>query len=65
LTSKAPNSEPGWCFKFQSEKCGISIGHTVGPIEVKIVVLPYVIQDQKNIIEIIVESIKFGFQQVP
>jgi hypothetical protein len=64
-TSMAPNSEPGWPFKFHAKKCGISIGHTFGPIELKFFVLPIVIQDQKNITEITVKSIKFGFQQVP
>jgi hypothetical protein len=49
LTSKAANSESGRCFKFRSENCGISIGHTFCPIELKIVVLPIlVIQNQKN-----------------
>jgi hypothetical protein len=40
------------------------MGHNFGPIKLKVVVLPKVIQDQKNITEIIVKSIKFGFQQV-
>jgi hypothetical protein len=39
-TSKAPNSELGQCFKFQAKNCGISIGHTFCPIELKIGVLP-------------------------
>jgi hypothetical protein len=39
-TSKAPNSESGWCFKFRAENCGISIGHICYPIELKIGVLP-------------------------
>jgi hypothetical protein len=39
-TSKPPNSDPGWCFKFRAENCGISLGHTFGPIELKIGVLP-------------------------
>jgi hypothetical protein len=48
-TSKAPNLEPGRCFKFCVEDCGISIGHTFYPIELKIGVLPIlVIQNQKN-----------------
>jgi hypothetical protein len=51
--------------QISSKKCGISVGHTFGLIELKIVVLPKVIQDQKNITEITVKSIKFGFQQVP
>jgi hypothetical protein len=51
--------------QISTKKYGISIGHTFGPIELKIVVLPYVVQDQKNITEIRVTSIKFGFQQVP
>jgi hypothetical protein len=40
LTSKAPKSEPGWCFKFGAKNCGISIGHNFYPIELKISVLP-------------------------
>jgi hypothetical protein len=48
-TSKAPNSESGWCFKFHAANCGISIGHTFCPIELKIGVLTIlVIQNQKN-----------------
>jgi hypothetical protein len=39
--------------------------HIFFPIELKIVVPPKVIQDQKNITEITVKGIKFGFQQVP
>jgi hypothetical protein len=39
-TSKAPNSEPGWCFKFHAKNYGISIGHTFYSIELKIGVLP-------------------------
>jgi hypothetical protein len=49
-TSKAPNSEPGWCFKFCAINCGIFIGNTFCPIEMKIGVLPiHVIQNQKKI----------------
>jgi hypothetical protein len=49
-TSKAPNSELGWCFKFRAENCGISIGHIFCPIELKIGMLPiYVIKNLKNI----------------
>jgi hypothetical protein len=49
LISKAHNSEAGWCFKFHAENCGISIGHTLCPIELKIGVLPIlVIQNQKK-----------------
>jgi hypothetical protein len=40
LISKAPNSRLGWCFKFRAKNCGISIGHTFCPIELKIGVLP-------------------------
>jgi hypothetical protein len=39
-TSMAPNSEPGWSFKFHAKNCVISIGHTFRPIEMKISVLP-------------------------
>jgi hypothetical protein len=39
-TSKTPNSEPEWCFKFHAKKYGISIGHIFSPIELKIGVLP-------------------------
>jgi hypothetical protein len=46
--SKAPNSEPGWCSKFQAKTCGISIGHTFYPIELKIGVHPQVIQNDKK-----------------
>jgi hypothetical protein len=49
-TSKAPNSEPERSFKFHAENCGISIGHTFCPIELKIGVLPIlVIQNQEKI----------------
>jgi hypothetical protein len=34
--SKAPNSEPGWCFKFGAKNCGISVGHTFCLIDMKI-----------------------------
>jgi hypothetical protein len=34
-SSKAPNSEPGWCFIFQAKKCRISLGPTICPIELK------------------------------
>jgi hypothetical protein len=62
LTSKAPNSEPGWCFKFHAKNCGISIGRTFCPIELKIGVLPiYVIQNQKKYQKIRAKSAKFGF----
>jgi hypothetical protein len=40
LTSKPPNSDPGWCFNFCGENCGIFIGHIFCPIELKIGVLP-------------------------
>jgi hypothetical protein len=39
LTSKAPNSESGWCFKFGAKNCGISIGHNFCPVELRIGVL--------------------------
>jgi hypothetical protein len=62
----APNSEPGWSFKFRAKNCVISMGHTFRPIEMKIGVLPIsVIQTQKNIKKIRAKSAKFGFQQVP
>jgi hypothetical protein len=49
-TSKAPNSEPGWCFKFCAENYGISIGHTFCPIELKHGALPIlVVQNKKRI----------------
>jgi hypothetical protein len=38
-TSKAPNSESEWCFKFHAENYEISISHTFCPIELKIGVL--------------------------
>jgi hypothetical protein len=48
-TSKAPNLELGWCFKFCAENYEISVGHTFCSIELKIGVLPIlVIQNQKN-----------------
>jgi hypothetical protein len=47
--SQAPNSESGWCFKFRAKTCGISIGHTFYPIELKIGVLPLVIQNHKKL----------------
>jgi hypothetical protein len=49
LNSMAPNSEPGWCFKFHAKNCGIFMGHTFCPIELKIGVLPIkVMQNQKK-----------------
>jgi hypothetical protein len=38
--SKAPNSELGWFCKFGAKNCGIYIGHTFCPIELRIGVLP-------------------------
>jgi hypothetical protein len=62
-TSKAPNSDPGWCFKFHAKNCGISLGHTFCPIELEIGVLPIsVIQNRKKYQKKIREkSVKFGF----
>jgi hypothetical protein len=49
LTCKAPNSEPGWCFKFRAKSCIISIGHTFCPIELKVRELPiWVIKNRKK-----------------
>jgi hypothetical protein len=42
-TSKAPNSESGWCFTFHAENCGIFTGHAFYPIELKIGVLPILV----------------------
>jgi hypothetical protein len=65
LTSKAPNSESGRCFKFHAGNYGISISHTFSPIELKIGVLPIlVIQNHKNI-ENRIKSQKIGFLLVP
>jgi hypothetical protein len=62
LTSKAPNSEPGQCFKFRAENCGICIGHTFYPIELKLGVVPIlVIENEKNRIK----KSKIGFLLVP
>jgi hypothetical protein len=61
-TSNAPNSEPGWWFKFRTKNCGISIGHSFYPIELKNSALPiYVIQIQKKYKKISAKSAKSGF----
>jgi hypothetical protein len=57
-----PDSDPGWCFKFHAKNCGIYVGHTFCPIELKIGMLPIlVIQNQKNKIKNRIKSQKLDF----
>jgi hypothetical protein len=61
-TFNARNSEPGWWFKFHTKNCGISVGHSFYPIELKNSALPiYVIQNQKKYKTISAKSAKSGF----
>jgi hypothetical protein len=62
LTSEAPNSDPGWCFKFRAKNYVISLGHAFCLIELKIGVLSIqFIQNQKKYQTIRAKSAKFGF----